>query len=58
MAAYGGIWGKAVLRNLSSALARLATSLEPNADPMALERKTRSAITDASKHIGAVVEGF
>ena len=55
---YNGVWGTAALRDLPSALARLATSPEPSANPAALAREARSAITEALQHIMSTYENI
>ena len=45
------VWNTTALRSLTPVLARLATSPEPNTDPVALAREARSAITEVLQHI-------
>ena len=55
---YNGMWITTALRSLPSALARLATSLNPNAGIAAMEREARSAITEALQHIMSTYENI
>ena len=45
------LWNETPLRGLPSELAIHARDLDPNADPVALEREARSALTEALPHI-------
>ena len=55
---HNDVWSTTALRTLSSALARLATSPDPNAGPAALESEACSAITEALQHTIPIYEGM
>ena len=45
------LWNETPLRDLPSVLAIHARDLDPNADPVAVEREARSALMEALSHI-------
>ena len=53
---HNDVWSTTALHTLSSALARLATSPDSSADPVALAREARSAIAEALQHIISTYE--